>query len=55
MTYRLGWFTLLVFTLLLLPGCEAAMAIFEAGWWVGMVVAAVVIGLVVLLVSRMKR
>jgi hypothetical protein len=55
MTRRFGLTVLLVLVALLLPGCDAAAAIFEAGWWLGLIVAGVVVGAIVLLISRMRR
>lgn len=55
MTHRLALFALLALTALLLPGCDAAVAIFEAGWWLGLIIAALVIGIIVWIVSRAKR
>ncbi len=47
--------TLIAFALLLvLPGCEAIGAIFEAGVWVGVVLVIVVLGAVAFLVSKMR-
>lgn len=45
---------LMALLLLFLTGCDAAMAIFEIGWWVGVVAAVIVVG-IVLLVMKARR
>lgn len=55
MSCRLRLVAVAMAAMLVLTGCEAAAALFEAGWWLGLVVAAVVVGVVAIVVSRMRR
>jgi hypothetical protein len=55
MPLRAAMWTLLLLSVLVLPGCEAIGMIFEAGMWVGLIGAAVIIGLLVFVFSRFRR
>jgi hypothetical protein len=45
----------LLLVTLTLGGCDAIVSIFEAGFWVGVVVVLVILGLIGLVVSRARR
>lgn len=55
MNHRLLFVLLAALTVLLIPGCDAAVAIFEFGWWVGVIIAAIVIGLIAWMMSKRKH
>ena len=47
--------TILIALLATFTGCEIIGGIFEAGFWVGIIVVVLLIAIVVWIVSRMKR
>lgn len=47
-------FLLVLFLALALPGCEAIAAIFQAGMWVGVLGAVVVIAIIAFIVSKAR-
>jgi hypothetical protein len=47
---RRWWLLPLLLVVLLTPGCEAIEGIFKAGFWVGILVAVFVVGLILWLV-----
>ena len=48
---RRWWLPLLFLALILTPGCEAVAGIFKAGVWSGIIIAAIVVGLIVWLIA----
>lgn len=51
---RLILFLLALAAIIVMPGCELAGGIFKAGFWVGIVIAALAIGLVFAMVRRTR-
>lgn len=51
---RLIPFLLVLLLTLFLPGCEAIASIFEAGMWVGLIGALLVVGIIAFVVSKMR-
>lgn len=50
---RRWWRLILLLALVLTPGCQAIAGIFKAGFWSGIIIAAIVVGLIVwLMVGR---
>lgn len=47
-------FLLVLLLTLFLPGCEAIVSIFEAGMWVGLIGALLVVGIIAFVVSKMR-
>jgi len=48
-------FLFVLLLMLVLPGCEAIAAIFQAGMWVGLLGAILVIGIIVFVVSKARQ
>lgn len=55
MNHRLLFVLLAALTVLTIPGCDAVVANFEFGWWVGVIAAAIVVGLIAWMMSKRKR
>lgn len=55
MNHRPLFLLLTALTVLMIPGCDAAVAIFEFGWWVGVIIAAIVVGLIAWILSKRKH
>ena len=48
------WLLLLLFSVLVLPGCEAIGDVFQAGIWVGAIVIVFVIAIVGFIASKLR-
>jgi len=48
-------YLMLAFCLVTLSSCQAIADIFKAGVWVGIIIVAVVIGLIIFLIGRSKK
>jgi hypothetical protein len=49
------WYALLCVLLLALPGCELVEGIFKLGLWAGLLLAAVIVGVLVAGVSMLRK
>ncbi len=52
---RAGFVSLLVMLVLTASSCRAVAGIFKAGVWVGVVLAVVVVGILIAVISRLGR
>ena len=51
-SFTLLWASLLLNLLFFLPGCAVAGGIFKAGIWVGVLIVAAVVGLILFLINK---